>query len=138
MSYKVLMTFIFITSTLSCNQTSSNDSKVHNFQLVSATIIGLNQYRTLPSIKITDGDQLKTFIAFFEDIGMKPPKDSYHVDYNEKYKVIFAMPNGVEVIVNTLYHDGAWHREGELDQTLRPGLSEFLEPIFEKERKHKT
>ncbi len=134
---RLLVGLVLLISSLACNQKPSTVSKHRSFLPVSATIEGLNQYRNLPPIKITDREQLKTFVGFFDGIDEEPLKDGFYVDYNEKYKVAFSMPNGSKVIVKTLYNDGHWHREGEgdFDQQLRPGLSEFLEPFFQKESK---
>ncbi len=96
--------------------------------VISATVERSVVTRPLPKITIDDPVQLNKLLSFFPNI-MSETWNPVAGAWKAKYYIFFKTKNGTEIKVATSYDDEDWSsRKG--DKSLKPGLSEFLDPLF--------
>jgi hypothetical protein len=100
--------------------------KTYDTQFVKVTITGLNQFKNMPTVVIEDRAKIQDLV---NHIGDEPPGPS--IDYNEKYRIVFTMRNGKEIIMRTLYTDRHWHYEGKAeDHPMKEGFAEYMKSLL--------
>jgi hypothetical protein len=107
-------------------QTKRFSTIAYDINFAKVTISGLNQFKEMPTVIIEDRDKIYQLVAC---IGDELPGPA--VDYNEKYRIVFACRDGKEVIIRTLYTDRHWHYEGTAeDHPMKEGFAEYMNTLL--------
>ena len=96
--------------------------------VISATVERVDVTPPRPKITIDDPAQLTNLLSFFGDIMNETETDLASL-WEAKYYIFFKTKNGTDIKVATSYDDEDWS-SGKGDKSLKPGLSEFLDPLF--------
>jgi len=81
-----------------------------------------------PEVVITDRTDFQKLLSFFEDIRNERESD-FSGAWEGKYRILFHFHDGSQLAVTTSYDDKDWS-SGKGDNSLKLGLSGFLDPMF--------